>query len=234
KQRSSNISNSNTDSLYVRKAHDRQSWLVKGELYADIKPRDWIRSELFSITADRVSQVVITKGKKSIVTIKKENRGDKDFVLLNIPNKKVVNSATTINAISEGTQNIIIQGVKSVTNEKAPSFENDVMLATFTTYDGLLLSVTTVKKGSKTYAKFSASFDPAVREVVSEPAAISSDAGGSATTPPNPVVPPLKDVQLTKTEVEELNKKFESWVFVISNTKAEHLRHTMDDLVKDV
>lgn len=236
KQRSSNIANSTTDSLYARKTHDKQSWLIKGELYADLKPRDWIQSDLFSIPMNRVAKVVIRHDEKNVVTIHREKPGDSDFTLSNIPKKKVIKSVSDFRAMAEAVQDIIIKEAKSVNNDKAPKFEDDVIHTELTTFDGLVISVDSVKKGGKHFAKFSVKFDPSLRLQLPEGAAVvvNKEKGtDTAAAAPTPLPNLVKDAQATAGEAAELTLKFKDWVFVISDTKADNLRKTMDDLVKD-
>jgi len=230
-QRSTNIASASTDSLYVRKKQDKQSWLVKGELYADLKPRDWIQSELFSIEANRITKMVVTHDAKNVVTILKERPGDAEFTLQSIPKKKVIRSIVDINAMAEAVQDIIIKEVKSVNNERAVSFDSGAIHAELTTFDGLVLSVDTIRKGGKHYAKFSIKYDASLR------LQLPATAAETMKTPetPHAELPALvKDASKTESEAAALQKKFDSWVFVISDTKSDNLRKTMGDLVKDI
>lgn len=261
KQQTASLSNGAAESLYVRKPDDEQSWLVKGELRIDPKEKDWLVTELFDIPVKRVQKVSLVKAGKTTVQIAKKDIADKDYSLLDIPKKKEIKNNTEINAIAEGVSNVVIKDVDTVTSTTAVSFDNDVFHADFFTFDGLVVSVDTVKARGLHFAKFSARFDPSLRVEPSaqgkepsaqgkEPSAqgkeatvVSSETASTQVTPADdksqtvqtasaPQPPALKDAGLTAKEAEELNQKFNGWVFEISSTKADNLRKGMDDLLK--
>jgi len=239
KQESTSLSGKGIDSVFVRRIGDPQSWLARGEVHLDAKASQWLVTKLFDIGHKRIQKVVLTSPENKSVTIEKNDRTAQDFTLLAIPKNKTIESSSEINAIADAISNIVIRDVDSQSDEKAPSFEKDVYHATFIAFDGLQLDVDTVKLHGKHFAKFSAKFVPALRkeEPNEDKAKQDTKEKGSATpasphgTPPKPAA--LQSADATIKEAQDLNAKFNGWIFEISSTKADSMRKTMADLVKD-
>lgn len=240
KQASTSLSGKGIDSVYVRKKDDEQSWLARGDLHVDPRARDWIVSNLFDISPKRVQKVSLLSPEKKQTELKKADRSAQDFTLQAIPKNKTIESSSEINAIADAISNIIIKDVESTEDPKAKeNFDKDVYHAQFVTFDGLVIDVDTVKKHSKHLATFSASYDPAQRVQEKPEKAEGKDEEKTGATPamphgapPKPA--PLKSEEDVKKEVAALNQKFKGWIFEISSTKADNMRKTMPDLIKDV
>jgi len=244
KQESSSMAGKGIDTVYVRRVNDPQSWLAKGELHLDAKPSQWLVSNLFDVSNKRMQKVVLTGPDNKSLTIEKQDRSAQDFTLLDIPKKKTIESTSEVNAIADAIGNIVVRDVFASGSDQAPAFDKDVYHAQFVAFDGLVVDVDTVKTHGKHFAKFSAKYDAALRkeekvEAAAKPDAKDNAADNKAATPPMPepgAAPqpaPLQSAEATSKEAEDLNAKFKDWIFEISSTKADSMRKTMADLVKD-
>jgi len=249
KQESNSLSGAGVDSVYVRKISDSQSWLVKGQVRLDAKSNQWIDTKLFDVGPKRIQKVILTAPDKQSLTIEKNDRSAQDFNLLAIAKNKTIESTSEVNAIADAISNIIIRDVDVQKSEKAPSFDKDVYHAEFIGFDGLVVDVDTVKLHGKHFAKFSAKFDPSVRKedqaedgnaaMDKSNAQVDSGANANTEVPSIPghgaaaKPPALATAEETAKEAQELNAKFNQWIFEISSTKADSMRKTMADLVKD-
>jgi hypothetical protein len=238
KQASTSLSGKGIDSLYVRKKDDPQSWLARGDLHVDSRAREWISSNLFDISPKRIQKVSLLSPENKKTEVQKTDRSAQDFTLLSIPKKKTIESSSEVNAIADAISNVIIKDVEFAQDPKATEFDKDVYHAEFVTFDGMVISVDTVKKHGKHLAKFSAKFDPAMRkeekpEAKKEESKEQDKTGAKPAMPNHPAATPLKSVEDVNKEVAELNGKFDGWIFEISSTKADNMRKTMPDLIKD-
>jgi hypothetical protein len=231
------------DKTYVRKAKDNQVWLVNGGLTVNEAPSNWVTEEILNINSSRVKKVAIThKGGKAVI-VEKEKPGNGDFVLADLPKGKQAKSQSELTQVARSMERLRMLDVQKADGFAFP--EDKTITTELQTFDGLVISASTLKQNGNYLSKFSARFDPALRPA--EPPAVKAseankkdeakNSDGKKDTPaadPHASKPPaLKEAALVKQEADQLNQQLSPWVFTLNKSKAKNLVEEMDDLVKD-
>ena len=196
-------------SFYARLSDQDQTWLVNGDLGLEPKQEAWIDHTLLSIKRPRIKRAVLSQG----ITIERPSPEQEDFTLLNPPKDKKLKTGYWINSIPYFLEKVEIEDVIKADALKQPSVQTSV--ATFTTFDGLLVTVTLLKSGKDSWVKVSASFDEKERAT---PAPKEGEKN-----------PETQDIGA---EAKLLNDKCAGWLFKLSSYKLEKLETKMADLIE--
>jgi hypothetical protein len=228
------------DKTYVRKAKDNQVWLVNGGLVVNETPSNWVTEQILNIDSSRVKKVAITRKGSKAVIIQKDKPGNGDFVLTDIPKGKLAKSQAELTQVARAMERLRMLDVQKADGFAFP--DDKTITTEMQTFDGLVITASTLKQSGNYQTKFSARFDPSLRP--SEPAATETNkeeakkAAEKKDTPAQanphaPKSPPIKEAALVKQEADQLNQKLSPWVFTLNKAKARNLVEEMDDLVKD-
>jgi hypothetical protein len=235
------------DTQYVRKAGEKQSWLVDADFDTTSVPQDWLRKTLFEISADRIqSATVQAKGAKPY-TAAKNAKADADFSVVGLPKGKKLTSPSAANTLATALTGVALSDV-----QPAAEFEGSPeVTATYQTFDGLVLEMKGWSKDDKRYLagqarfdgtladRFKASSDPADSKEANtqdtEEAAMAetdqSDAAG--TDKAEGAAKPSAATPNVAQEAKSLNEKLSGWIFEIPEYKYNAIFKPLDDLVAD-
>ena len=238
------------DKTYVRKAKDDQVWLVNGGLVVNETPSNWVTEEILNIDSSRVKKVAIThKGDKTAtkgVTIEKDKPGNGDFVLADLPKGKEPKSQAELAQVARSMERLRMLDVQKADGFDFP--DDKTIITELQTFDGLVITASTLKQAGNYQTKFTARFDPALRPAEPAPTpAAATDANkkdeaknatdkkdaAAQTDPHTPKPPALKEAALVKQEADQLNQQLSPWVFTLNKSKAKNLVEDLDDLLKD-
>ncbi len=235
------------DTQYVRKAGEKQSWLVDADFDTTSVPQDWLRKTLFEISADRIqSATVQAKGAKPY-TAAKNAKADADFSVAGLPKGKKLTSPSAANTLATALTGVALSDVQPAAEFESPP---DVT-ATYQTFDGLVLEIKGWSKDDKRYLAGQARFDAALADrfkAASEPpdsketnaqdtaaAAMAktdqSDAAGTDKAD-GPAKPSAATPNVAE-EAKSVNEKLSGWVFEIPEYKYNAIFKPLDDLVAD-
>jgi hypothetical protein len=228
---------SSLDTQYVRKAGEKQSWLVDADIDSTAVAQDWLRKTLFEISADRIQSVTIqTKGAKPY-TAAKSTKTDADFSVTGLPKGKRLSSPSAANTLATALTGLALSDV-----EPAAQFEGSPeVTATYQTFDGLILEIKGWSKEDKRYLAGQARFDAALADrfkTASEPEPALANEQKSAETASAETVktnePANKaDAANVAEEAKSLNERFSGWVFEIPEYKYNVIFKPLADLLAD-
>ena len=230
------------DKTYVRKAQDDQVWLVNGGLVVNEAPSNWVTEEILNIESSRVKKVAINRKNTKAVIIQKDNPGNGDFVLSDLPKGKEPKSQAELSQVARSMERLRMLDVQKA---EGFTFPDDKTITTeLQTFDGLVITASTLKQSGNYLSKFSARFDASLRPA-EQPAPADANKKDeaknadekkelSAQTDPHAAKPPaLKEAALVQQEAEQLNQQLSPWVFTLNKAKAKNLVEEMDELIKD-
>lgn len=147
---------------FVRRDGEAQSLLVKGNLTADKTLADWERKDLADIAAARIRQVTVVKPDGKTLKVYKDQPGDANFKVADVPKGREVSSDFVANPVGA-----FLSGLKAddvYAGKDMPPPDKDVYKVTYSTFDGTAVEATAWVKDGKDYAQFRASLDNAAAE----------------------------------------------------------------------
>jgi hypothetical protein len=141
---------------FVRRNDEAQSWLVKGNLVSDRQVSNWLDKDLVDIASDRIMRVEISRGGQSFA-VAKQSPEQPGYVVERLPRGRELLSEYEANGIAS-----VLAGLKFDDVAKAEAAVPDpasMVVATFRTFDGLIVEITGFMSEGKRYASFKTSID---------------------------------------------------------------------------
>lgn len=229
--------------LFIRKVGDPQTWLVQGRLTVEKNPGKWLDKELTQIETKRVRRLVVTHLDKTRLVVEKARPTDLNYQVANLPEGLEIESQFTVNNIVSTVTSLSLEDVQPVS--EIPFNDQPVVRAVFETFDGLQGTVQLLPKDEKNYVTISAVFNAdlvwkpepeseAEPEKESEPEAGEQPEADTQNKEKaaEPEQPRIKSEAEVKAEIEALNKRVGSWVYVIPKFRADALLKKPQDLLK--
>lgn len=204
--------------FYARKPEVTQALLVQGNLNLSADPNDWLDKLVINIDGTRVKEVTIQQAGQKPIRIAKADPDARDFALADMPGGQKLKSATALNTLATGLEQVNFDDVVPATAFSFPSARTVTEVRTF---DGLIATVTLAKVDNKIRAAFKLAADPNVK-----PAAATPVPTGTA---PTPTPPPVSAAEEAKT----LNAKLGDWVYTLPDYKANLLLKQLSDLTTE-
>ncbi len=242
---------------FVRRDGEAQTLLVNGNITVEKTVAGWERHDLTDIAANRLKQVTIANPEGKTLKVYKEQPGDANFKVADVPKGREVSSDFVANAVGATLSGLRSEDVFSAKEMPPP---DKVYKANYAAFDGLNVGMVAWVKDGKDYAQLTASLDQvaaavnisadqtkaqAEYEAAAQAARKAADAkpASDATAKPAADVPkPLavsdaaKDrderLKLLNDEVASLNKTFSGWTFVLPGFKFTNIDKTVDDMLK--
>ncbi|WP_454063808.1 DUF4340 domain-containing protein [Candidatus Nitrospira salsa] len=240
--------------MYVRKPEDPQTWLVVGNLPIERVPGQWLDKELLKIATKRVQRVRVTHADGEMLTVYKDTPDALDFKIQDLPKGAKVSSQFNVNNVVTSLAQLQMDDVKQadeVSVETQPGVK-----AVLETFDGLRLTIETMKKDEASYGKIVAAFDSALiyKEPVTESsegkdagkessgsedatelkkdAKSDSNADGEKEQKPSKAKESvLKSEEAVQKEVAALNGKLNEWVFEMPKFRVDNFSKKKQDLI---
>jgi hypothetical protein len=209
-------------STYVRRAGEKQSWLINTTIDTSATPEAWLRKDIVDVSADRVQSArVETKGAKPY-TASKAARADTDFAVEGLPKGKSLSAPTAANSVA-----MALTSLSLVDARAASAFQSTppVAHATFKTFDGLVVEADGWVQDQKHYVALRPSFDAALAErfkVATAPAEEKKEEKKDEA--PKPAAPNVEE------DAKKLAAKVTGWVYEIPDYKYESLFKPLDQL----
>lgn len=229
---------------FARRSGEPQSWLVQGALSIDKDAADWLDKSLANLPAERIRSVTIRRADGSTVRVYKEQAGDANFRLADIPRGREPSSDYVVNALGSALADLKLEDVGEGSDAAAPA-TGKPLLAQIETFDGLRVEISAWKRDEQAFARLKAEVDTsaAERHIQTEQARLAdrakAEAGGDkGATPPPPADDPAKDRQkrldALGAEAAALSKRFAGWTFVLPSHGFATLDKSIGDLLKPV
>ncbi len=237
------------DSTFVRRPDDKQSWLASGLINVERDPVQWLDTALLDIAADRIGEIILTKPGNKSVRLFKQQAGDSNFQVADLPTGRQAADAAVINGLASTLAGLTLQDVASAQSLPAPD-DSQLLKARYRRFDGVAIDVAAWTKEDKYYARFSAALDQpqADTAIQSEQAKAKADYDAKQ-KPGNPVaessgLPPLAVSDPAKhrqqrldeltAEVATLNQRWQGWSYTIPAYTYTNMDKTLNDVLKPV
>jgi hypothetical protein len=146
---------------FVRRDGEAQTLLVKGNLSVEKTAAGWEKKDLADIAAARLKQVVLTSPDGKVLKVYKDQPGDANFKVADVPKGREVSSDFVANTLGSMLAGLRADDVFAA-KDAAP--EDKVYKAKYLAFDGLSVDATAWVKDAKDYAQFSAALDAAAAE----------------------------------------------------------------------
>jgi len=145
--------------VYVRKQDDKQAWLTLGQLSIEKTLSNWLDQQIVNIDSEKIRQINITHPEGDSLLVFKDSQKDEEYQLADLPDNAEVKLSYVLDNMATTLARLDFDDVVPVSEVE---FNDDVTTrAVFTTFDGLEITMTTMKKDDKHYAKFAAAFNQA-------------------------------------------------------------------------
>jgi hypothetical protein len=134
------------EDVYVRRPDENQSWLAEGSLQVDADPALWLNRDVMNIAHDHIAAVDV--GDHALVFARTDGR----FVLTQPPEHPKLEDYK-VDDVARGLESLTFQSVRTDAELTATQAGH----ATFTTTDGLAVTVTLFHADKDVWARFLAS-----------------------------------------------------------------------------
>ena len=219
--------------LYVRRPGDAQAWLVEGRVWVEPTAGQWLEKSVAEIAAERVARAVTTHPDAEVVRFEKQAPEDAHWSVPGVPEGRELSWEGAADAIPRALSRLSFQDVKPAAEVDFGQAPNTV--TEFETWDGLRVTARAMDSGEESYLALSAAYDPALRrepmgpELPAESAEEPAEETGETAEPAPPALKSPEDVQA---EVEELNARWSSWVYVVPGYTASNFKKRVSELLK--
>ena len=135
-------------------------------------------------------------------------------------------SSSKVNTIAGALAFLNFNDVAKVTDF---DFNSDtVIVAIFTTWDGLVVRVSTIEQDGKNWAKIEATFD----EGLADPIEVSDDADVAIDGSEGEETDVIDPHEVVRVEAREISDRTKGWVYLFDDTKYSELRRGADDFIE--
>jgi hypothetical protein len=201
--------------FYVRRDGEQQSWLAEGYLQINPVMLNWIQGEIINLARERIARVEISQPNGETAVI--ENLGKKDeFGTPEAGEKTVFKYPQLGYDIAGSLHQMRMEDVKPL--DEFSRGDADVVTATFTTFDGLVVTTKTSFIDGFYYTTLSAEFN--AKAIEPAPSDIQE-------------LDVTKKADAVREEVAKLNKKLSPWVYRVSGFVGTNLMRAKADIVTE-
>lgn len=201
--------------VYVRRVGEKQSWLAEGYLYISEVMLNWIQTEVINLARERIARVEITQpdGNSAVLI----NLGHKDKFGMPETREDTVFKYEQLGYDIAGS----LHQLRMEDVVPASEFERgdaEVVTATFTTFDGLVIISKTSFIDGFYFTTLKANYDAA-----------------ATTEAPEDIqkLDVLKTADEVKKEVAEMNERLSPWVYRVSGFVGTNLMRARADIVTE-
>ena len=139
-----------TSYRYARLPGQPQTWLVDQNPDIPESAGEWLLTDLLDIDQSRIRQVTITHVDGETIHLGKESADETDFVVSNIPEGRELSYSTVANGIAGALSKLSLEDIRR-------DHEMDGAVTTeFETFDGLTVTVRTLKNDDEAWIAISA------------------------------------------------------------------------------
>jgi len=229
---------SGSQSHYVRRAGEPQSWLISKSLETSASPDQWLSKQVIDVSADRIQSATVTFAGAKPYTAAKKSRADENFSVEGLPKGKELSSPSAADTFATALAGLTLTDVRSATELSGePSAR-----ATLKTFDGLVTEASGWKQDDKHYVALKTSFDAAQAERFKvattdtqqkeEPAANTEGAPPAAEAAEDKEEPAKPAAPNVTEEASSTNAKLTGWAYEIPEYKYEAIFKPLDELIK--
>jgi hypothetical protein len=202
---------------FVREPAMAQSWLVQGKLPDAIGVIEWLDSSVLKIDRERVRQVSVQHPDGAVVTVSKKKPSQTTFDLLDVADGTELESQFLISDLGRSLATLDMADVMPASQGSVP---DDGLGVEMTTFDGLRVSLRSVKDGERTLARLQAYFDESLIGAEFLPGG--EQAEGEF----------LLAADVVREEVTRLNSDWEKWIYVLPDYRANYMSVRKEEMIK--
>jgi len=237
-----NAGRGTTDLVYVRREGEDQTWVARRKPGIGDDPRDWVNTMLMKIDIERVRRMTLAHADGERVGIYKEEHGDSEFFLEDVPVEASIKSPLSMDSIARVIAVLRFEEVFAASD--IPSDREADTVATFETFDGATFTISLYgqEEDEAVWARIAATFDA---DAVVAPALVPQEDNGFEDLPPElrseidgddvdseeaePAEPEQIDVAA---ETAALVARTHQWAFKLPDFKVEHLQTRNEKLIE--
>lgn len=218
--------------VYVRIPEQKQSWLAEGDLGLTADPLEWVDREIAKIDSTRMKSVRVAQPDGAVLSISRAEKTG-TYAVEGVPEGRALKNA---NIGSQAAGALAYLSMDGVRRAGEVAFDEPTV-AEYRTFDGLMVTVSTVEANGQSWARLVAAFDesaapptePAKPEDGHEPTEEEKAAAQKAAEDAR-----QRSIDTVKKEVETLNGRWGAWAFQVPKAKADQLGRKMEDLLAEV
>jgi len=151
--------------LFVRKPGDAQSWLVQSSFEPRANPADWMDKQVLDVDRTRIQEVDVRPAAGPAYTVRRDKPSDADFALAPIPHGREVSDPS---APSGAATAIVGFSFDDTRPAGEIDFGTGASRTVTHTFDGLIVTVDVVKRGSDYWARLFADAVPGKADAAKE------------------------------------------------------------------
>ncbi|HEX6997587.1 MAG TPA: DUF4340 domain-containing protein [Gammaproteobacteria bacterium] len=142
---------------YVRRAGEATSWLIDRNPDFPRSTEQWLDRTILDVRGDRVQQVTITHPDGEVVRVYKDERGQTNFTVADVPEGRELQYAGVANVIGNALRELNLEDV-----ERADDGDGDAppIEVEYRTFDGLVVRARGFERDDEAWMTFEASVDP--------------------------------------------------------------------------
>ncbi len=212
---------------YVRRAGDKQSWLIGDSLDLPTALNTWLRKDIIDVAADRVQSVTVEVAGTKPYTAAKTSREQMNFSIDGLPKGKELSSPSPANSAGSALIALTLADVRKVQDVQAAK---PAAHATFNTFDGLVVQIDGWVQDGKHYVALTTANDPAQAERF-KAAPADKPADATAKTAAGAVTPKSAERDVAA-ESTRWNSQLAGWAYEIPDYKYEAIFRPLDKLLK--
>lgn len=194
--------------LYIRKPDDEQSYLVDGVIDISATKTDWILRSLFDIPAEAIKSIRIDHADGDTFTLFKNEKGQENYELENLPFGKKLASELIINRFGSILQDMQISGARSKLKLEESA---DTIRVRMITFIGIVANITAFEDDGIPYAAFDFSYDESLMPTDEE----------------------KEKIEDVKGFISDLNKRVSGWWFEIPGFKYDVMKRRSNTVMRD-
>jgi hypothetical protein len=203
---------------FVRRADESQSYLVRATFNPQLEAKDWLDKSLVEMDQGSLRRVVLQHppasgtGEGTSVTIERPSRSVQEPTLVQMPAGRELADPTAHQRVLHAPATLTLDDVK-----KSEGFDmSGAVLATWTTFDGLVLTSACVQRDGGYWAMLDAAYQPenALAREENDPKA------------------PENEAEQLRLRADQLSAKFKGWVFRLPEFTGKSMTTTLESLLK--
>jgi len=203
---------------YVRKPGDVQSWLGKGGFTLDQDPAQWLDKDLLVLVRERIMATMVASADGSTLSIARAKPSDETFQIANIPAGREARTPTIAAPLANALGFLAAEDVRRT---ETLDFSKAPVTSIWRTFDGLVVTLTSIEQEGKVWARLDAAVDMAQVDAAKALEKIPAPDGTNL----------IKDAAAVASEAQVLGAAWNGWAFALEATKAKDLRTQMEDLL---
>lgn len=246
---------------YVRLAGQAQSLLAAGNLMPDRDIGAWLDKAVLDIVSSRIREIELKRGDEAAFRVFKENSGDANFKVAEVPRGREVQSEYVANGLGSMLSNLSLEDVRK--DSADAQGDSTLHTARYELFDGVGIRIEGWKDPDSAdgasgngWIRVSASLDEeaararVAADIEREQAEAASaeaasgggegegegEGGGGGEEAARPVVDvearTSETLSALRNEVESINKRANGWLFRIPGYKFTNIDKSIEDMLK--